>query len=304
MSRKGIDATITLLGKLDIDETKTHTISSRVSGRLDRLYVTYTGQQVRKGEYLAMVYSPELVIAQKEMIDTFGTTLEASTREKLQLLGFTAAQINRLKTTRKIQNQTTIYAPVSGIVTTKRVSEGQYVEAGEPLYTIDDTKELWLILDAYEADMGKLHPGQEVRFQINAVPEDTFSGKVATVQPALDMATRTVKVRVTLTNPSGNLKPGMLATAKIITSVQKGSQLAIPETAPLIAGERAIVYVKTKPDAFESREVILGEKTNGFYAVKSGLNPGEEIVTKGNFYIDSAMQIQGKPSLMTPEAGQ
>jgi len=315
---------IRLSGKVEYDERRLGKITAWVPGRLEKLYVDYTGVSVKKGEPLVELYSPSLYAAQEELLQARKYTLRAESvlakesakmiseaaEEKLRQLGLTDAQIDEIQNRGSATNRVMIYSPMSGVVVHKNAMEGLYVQRGTQIYAIADLTKIWVVLDAYESDLPWLQEGQRVEFQVEAVPGVTFLGNVGFVDPILNDKTRTVQVRVDIDNTEGLLKPGMFVRATVhsqLTKAADGRQpLLIPATAVLRTGERAVVYVK-KPDTeepvFEGREVVLGSRAGRNYIVVFGLNEGEEVVIKGNFKIDSAMQIAARPSMMNPEGG-
>ncbi len=364
---------VRLVGKVDYDETRLFYISAWIAGRMDRLYVDFTGIKVKKGDHLIKLYSPELLAAQEEYLQaiknlkdtktsemgilrsTAESTLKNS-REKLRLYGISEEQIQGIVKRGKPQEHMTINSPVSGTVIHKNGFEGMYVKTGDKIYTIADLSRVWLFLDAYESDIQWLHYGQKVVIEAESFPGQKFYGKIAFIDPFVNEKTRTIKLRINVDNKEEKLKPGMFVRA-IIKSVvgESGSVyekdlagkwicrmhpgiiknypakcdicgmdlirtkefgftensslkkkvLVIPKTAVLITGKRAVVYVENVNDEtgvhrYEGREIILGPRAGENYIVESGLNEGETVVTKGNFKIDSALQIQAKPSMMNP----
>ncbi len=373
VERKFVSAVVRLVGKVDYDETKLAYITAWIPGRLDRLYVDYTGVPVNKGDHMAYLYSPELISAQEELLQAIEAvknirdtelnimrkmteSILSASREKLRLWGLTAEQIAEIERTGKVQDHMTIYAPTGGIVIHKNALEGMYVKTGTRIYTIADLTQVWVKLDAYESDLEWLRYGQEVEFTTVSYPGRIFKGMISFIDPILDEKTRTVKVRVNVPNPDGMLKPGMFVKAIARSEVAAGGRimdadligkwicpmhpeiikdspgecdicqmplrktedmgyvsddpdqiqkpLVIPVSAALVTGTRAIVYVQvpdTNKPTFEGREILLGPKAGDYYLVRSGLEEGELVVVKGNFKIDSSLQILAKPSMMTPE---
>ena len=322
--RGDAQAEIRMVGKVDYDETRVGTITSWVSGRIDKLYVDYTGSHVRRGQAMAKVYSPELLTAQAELIQaaaalkrteqseneiikkTANRTLEAS-REKLRLLGLGNKQLGAIEKQGKPTDHITLSAPLSGVVIKKDVNEGMYVKTGSPIYTLADLDRVWVILEAYESDLQAIALGQKVTFSVESYPGISFQGEVAYIDPLVDNATRTVRVRLNVDNRDAKLKPGMFVRA-IAANGGGGATdsdqapLLIPASAPLITGKRALVYVQL-PDqvgVYVGREIVPGRRLGEYYQVKSGLEEGELVVTRGNFKIDSAIQLQGRPSMMNP----
>ncbi|MBU1234034.1 MAG: efflux RND transporter periplasmic adaptor subunit, partial [Proteobacteria bacterium] len=313
---------VRMVGKIDYDETRVAAISSWVNGRIDKLYVDYTGAYVRRGQAMAEVYSPELVTAQAELIQAYsalkrteqsaneiirktaGRTLEAS-REKLRLLGLGDAQLRAIEKQGEPTDHITLTAPLSGIVIKKDVNEGMYVKTGSPIYTVADLDQVWVVLEAYESDIRAIALGQQVHFTVESYPGTAFQGEVAYIDPLVNNKTRTVRIRLNVANTGAKLKPGMFVRATSSSMVAKDPGdgfLLIPASAPLVTGKRALVYVQTPKQAgvYVGREIILGQRRGDFYQVNSGLEEGELVVTRGNFKIDSAIQLQGRPSLMNP----
>ena len=236
VERKFVPVEVRMVGKIAYDETRLAHITAWVGGRLDRLFVDYTGIQVRKGDHMVELYSPELLSAQEELIqarkaveslrdsnvgivrETTEATVTAA-REKLRLWGLTAEQIRRIETTGKATDRVTIYAPVGGIVIGKDVKQGAYVQTGTRIYTIADLSRVWVLLEAYESDLSWLKYGQPVTFTAAALPGRSFAGTIAFIDPVLDARTRTVKVRVNAVNAEGLLKPNMFVKAVVSSKV-------------------------------------------------------------------------------------
>ncbi len=322
-----MDAMVKLIGQVNFDETLYRVITTRVPGRIDTLFVDYTGVKVSKGERLASLYSPDLYATQWELLnavraeqefrkgsDTFmqesAIATVASAKERVRLWGLTEEQIEGIISRGKALDHLDIISPLGGIVVHKAAMEGMYVKTGTSIYTVADLTRVWVTLNAYESDLPLLREGQELDFTVEALPGRSFSGEIIFIDPILDSKTRTVEVRVVVENRNGDLKPGMFvnaaANSKVASQADGGNPLVIPATAPMITGERAVVYVRIpnrERPTFEGRVVVLGPRVGDFYVVKSGLQEGEIVVTKGNFKIDSALQIQAKPSMMNPEGG-
>jgi len=373
VERRYVTAEVRMVGKVDYDETRLGYITAWISGRLDDLYVDYTGVEVKKGDHMVFIYSPELYSTQAELIQVLKRAREREgitsifpdvadliepARERLRLWGMTKEQIQEIEKSKKPSDHLTIYSPMSGIVIKKNRQEGDYVNIGDRIYTLADLSHVWVMLDAYESDLVWLRYGQEITFMTEAYPGEKFVGRIAFIEPVLNEKTRTVKVRVNVPNLSGKLKPEMFVHGIVRTQISTGGKvidphlagkwicpmhpeiikddtgvcdscgmplvqaeslgyvavdsnkepkpLVIPVTAALVTGTRAIVYVElpgTDEPTFEGREIVLGPRAGDYYLVRSGLKEGEIVVTNGNFKIDSAVQIQAKPSMMTPEGG-
>jgi len=373
VERKYVMHEVMMVGKVDYDETRLKYITAWVPGRLDRLYVDYTGVEVKKGDHLVYMYSEAVYAAQEELIGALRyarqrvrqtnpqdpkVDLVASAREKLRLWGLTDQQIRAIEQQKTPKDHITIYSPIGGIVIDKLRQEGDRVALGDRIYTVADLKQVWIHLDAYESDLNWIRYGQEVAFTTEAYPGEEFRGRIAFIQPVLDDKTRTVKVRVNVPNPDGRLKPEMFGHGVVHVKVAEGGRvvdaglagkwispmhpeiikdhpgtcdicgmplvraetlgflapstvgapkpLVIPVSAALVTGKRAVVYVElpgVKVPTFEGREIVLGPRAGDYYIVRSGLGEGELVVTHGNFKIDSEIQIQAKPSMMTPSGG-
>ncbi|MBI9110656.1 efflux RND transporter periplasmic adaptor subunit [Maridesulfovibrio ferrireducens] len=322
VEKRNVSVETRMVGKVDYDETRIGTITAWTGGRIDKLYIDYTGSSVRKGQAMASIYSPELLTAQAELIqavkakeslrgssmkvvkDTAMRTEKAS-REKLRLLGLSKTQIANIIKKGKAAQHMTLYSPMSGIVIKKDVVEGVYVKTGTPIYTIADLSRVWVILEAYESDLPWIKMGMLVNFTTEAYPGKSFEGKVVYIDPVVNEKTRTIRIRLEVPNRGLKLKPGMFVRGVSQVDKNAENQLVIPASAPLITGKRAVVYIAVpgKEGVYEGREIVLGPKAGDFYVVKYGLSAGEQVVTKGNFKIDSALQIIAKPSMMNPESG-
>jgi Cu(I)/Ag(I) efflux system membrane fusion protein len=324
VERRMATAEVRMSGKIEYDETRVSHITAWVPGRLDRLYVDFTGLSVKRGDRMVSIYSPQLIAAQEELLQairaadrlkdsdvdrlrrTSGQTVEA-VREKLRLWGLAPEQISDIEKRGTASDHVELRAPEGGIVVRKDAIQGQYVTTGTRIYTIADLSRVWVKLDAYESDLPMLRVGQQVRFSAQALPGQVFEGEVAFIDPVLDTATRTAKVRVNLENPDGRLKPEMFVKGVVRAEVGSGlrgkAPLVIPASAPLITGKRAVVYLEKEPGLYAGKEIVLGPRAGDFYIVEEGLEEGQRVVTKGNFKIDSAVQILAGPSMMNPEGG-
>jgi Cu(I)/Ag(I) efflux system membrane fusion protein len=240
VARRYATAELRLVGKVEYDETSLAHITAWVSGRLDRLYVDYVGIEVKKGDHLVYIYSEELYAAQEELIQAIkyrrdrsakATTLVrpidlvASAREKLRLLGLTADQIQEIEQRGSADDHITIYSPMGGIVVKKFRQQGDRVRTGDRIYTVADLKRVWVKLDAYESDLQWLRYGQKVAFTTEAYPGETFTGRIAFIDPVMDKDTRTVKVRVNVPNTDGRLKPEMFVRATVRSQVAAGGRV-------------------------------------------------------------------------------
>lgn len=301
-----LDNFIKLSGKITENEKANVVEVSYFSGRIERLNVSFTGEKVSKGQLLAIIYSPELYLAQQELISAASLkesqpNLYKAVRNKLKLWKLSDKQINEIETTGIVKDNFPLYSSVSGTVTDKLVEQGDYIKQGQPLLKINDLNTVWVNLDVYENQIELFRIGQELSIKTNAYPNEVFKGKISFIDPVIDIPTRTVKLRTVLNNTNNKFKPGMFVEGKIEGVLSNKVQLlSIPSTSVLWTGKRSVVYLKsnlTEP-VFEMREVKLGNKIGENYEVLSGLQKGDEIVTNGTFTIDAAAQIQGKKSMM------
>ncbi|ALJ03904.1 RND transporter [Pseudalgibacter alginicilyticus] len=304
--------TIKLSGKIAENEEANAVQVSYFSGRIERLNISFTGEEVRKGQLLATIYSPELYAAQQELITASSLkesqpVLYKAVRNKLKLWKLSENQINQIEETQKVKENFPVYATVSGTVTEKLVEQGDYIKQGQPLLKIANLNTVWANFDVYENQIDLFKKGQEVLVTTNAYANKEFKGKVDFIEPILNTKTRTVTLRVVLNNKNDVFKPGMFVTANIERVSRSNDEvLTIPASAVLWTGERSVVYLKTNPDqtVFEMREVVLGNQIGNEYEVLEGLFIGNEIVTNGTFTVDAAAQLQGKKSMMNKDGGK
>ncbi|MDN3723928.1 efflux RND transporter periplasmic adaptor subunit [Aequorivita sp. SDUM287046] len=300
------DNMISLSGKIKASEEESAVQASYFDGRIERLNVNYEGQEVRKGQVLATIYAPNLVAAQQELITAASLkesqpSLYKAVRNKLKLWKLSEAQINSIEESGKVRENFPIYATVSGTVSEKLASEGDYVKQGQPIVKVNNLNTVWAEFDAYESQISQFKKGQKIKVTTNAYPNKEFDATVSFIQPVLNTQTRTVTVRANLQNDKGIFKPGMFVTGKVEgKSNGMESPLTVPASAVMWTGERSLVYKKTNPNEpiFEMQEVTLGSHTGDNFTIVSGLEKGDEVVTNGTFTVDAAAQLQGKKSMM------
>lgn len=308
VSRQSPVKELRLYGKVQADERLLQNQVSHISGRIDKLLVNFTGEPVSKGQKLAVIYSPELVTAQQELLEAAKTKqsqpeIYEAAKEKLRLWMLTETQISAIEISGKVQANIDIVSNTNGIVTARRVNNGDHVGEGSVLYEISDLSRVWVLFDAYESDLLFLKKGDKIDFTIQALPGTDFSGSIMFIDPIIDPVNRVAKVRVEINNSGGKLKPEMFVTGIVKTNLSEFSdKLVIPCSAVLWTGKRSIVYVKQPGDepVFKMREIELGPMLGESYVITSGLNEGDEIVTQGAFSVDAAAQLEGKPSMMNP----
>jgi Cu(I)/Ag(I) efflux system membrane fusion protein len=298
---------VSLTGKIVINEQNLAVISANYSGRIEKLFVDFTGQAVTKGQKLATIYSPELVTAQKELMEAAkykneNPSLYNAAKGKLRLWKITENQIDNIENSGAVLTELDIYADLSGVVVKREVSKGDYVDRGRTLFEIANLSNVWVILDAYESDLSFIRKGQKITFTLISVPGKEFSATVTFIDPLINPQTRTASIRAEVVNRGLILKPEMFVKATIRSGyVGKKKSLVVPKTALLWTGKRSLVYVKVQESeypAFEMREIALGGSMGDSYIVEKGLNEGEEIVVNGVFAIDAAAQLNGNYSMM------
>jgi membrane fusion protein, copper/silver efflux system len=297
---------IRAVGTLGVDETKLVHIAARVAGRLDRLYLNFTGESVRRGAPIYAIYSPDLVSSSREYALALenlararaggdagyvesAESLVTAARARLSLWGLDRDQLDRIARTRQAEIDLIVRSPITGTVLEKKVVQGQYVTEGQDLYLLADLSNLWLSARIYEHELGGVKVGQQAVAAFSAFPGRQFHGRIRFIDPVLDPATRTVGVRIELPNRGGLLKPGMFANAEL--QVDLGRRLAIPQSAVLDTGVRQVVYVRLGPNRFAGREVRLGQTAGDLVEVVAGLAEGEQVVTSASFLIDSQSQL-------------
>lgn len=296
-----------LTGKIQADERENAAITAKFPGRIEKLYVTFTGEQVKAGQRLATIYSPELLTAQRELLEAAKSKgnfpqLYSAAKEKLKLWKLTETQIAEIEQSGSVREQFDILSDQSGVVTQRNIAVGDYVNTGSVLFNVVNLNKLWVLLDAYESDLPLLSSGNEFNFSVAGIPEEAFQARISFIDPMLNSNTRAASVRAEITNAGGKLKPEMFVKAKIQTAKKPSSAgVTIPRTALLWSGKRSVVYVKvpnSETPGFEMREVTLGNRMGENYLIESGLQAGEEIVTNGVFAIDAASQLSGQFSMM------
>jgi Cu(I)/Ag(I) efflux system membrane fusion protein len=302
-----------LYGKVQADERLLQSQVSYLPGRIEKLNVNFTGEVVRKGQLLAVIYSPDLVTAQQELLETAATkasqpALYEASKDKLRQWKLTDNQISAIESSGKVKTNFEIFANSTGIVSARRVNNGDFVSPGSVLFDIADLSQVWIQFDAYESDLPYLSKGQKVAFTIQAMPGTDFSGNITFIDPVLDPVTRVAKVRIEVGNQGGKLKPEMFATGIVKANLEAyHDKMIIPRTAVLWTGKRSVVYVKqpgTDEPLFKMTEIELGPMLGNSYVVMSGLKEGEEIVTQGAFSVDASAQLEGKPSMMNSLEGK
>ena len=299
-----------LLGKVKADERRIYSQAIHFPGRIEKLYINFTGEKVRKGQKLATVYSSELVTAQKELFEVLkdestSPALVEAARSKLKQWKFTDKQIADLEASGQVEMNVDILSDYNGYVMMRMLSEGDHFKGGQSIFKITDLSKVWVLFEAYENDLPWIKLGDELEIDLMSIPGKTFTGKVTFIDPFINPKTRVAYVRVELPNAKSELKPDMFANGVITSKLAGGEELIlVPKSSVLWTGKRAVVYVKLpnrEHTSFIYREVILGEDAGDFYIIRKGLDLGEEIASNGVFKIDASAQLAGKKSMMNPK---
>ncbi|MRT93960.1 efflux RND transporter periplasmic adaptor subunit [Ancylomarina sp. 16SWW S1-10-2] len=305
--------TINLQGKVQVDERRISELTARFGGRIEKLFVNFTGQKVRKGEKLASIYSPKLLSAQRELLEAISFKesrpgLYLAAKGKLKLWDLSNEQISAIEAKGEPQAYFDILSPISGTVSMRHVAIGDYVKEGMPLFKLVDLSKVWVMFDAYESDLPWIKLGDQVNFSLKADPGKKYSAKVTYIDPFINGKTRVAKVRIEVSNKTGILKPEMFAQAVLKSEIAENSSvIMVPKSAVLWTGKRSVVYVKVpnrESPSFLYRQVVLGPEAGSSYVIAEGLKEGEEIATNGVFKIDAAAQLIGLQSMMNPDGGE
>jgi Cu(I)/Ag(I) efflux system membrane fusion protein len=305
---------ISAVGVVSYAEPNQAKVAAWFRGRIEKLYVNYTGQEVKKGQPLFELHSPDLISAEQELILALsGTTGPASNdagsrertleavRERLHVhFGMTDEQIAEMESSKQSRMSVTFHSPIHGTVIAKEVQEGQYVDEGMVLYQLADLSRVWIYLDVYEKDVQAVKTGASVSFTSDTYPNERFHGTVTFIEPVINEETRTARVRIESNNPGGKLKPNMFVQAAI--NVPFTSSILIPTSAIMNTGKRTVVWVEVKPNVFEPRDVVIGTSSDTQTEILSGLHEGDEIAVSGGFLIDSESALQ-EPKTADPHAG-
>lgn len=332
---KTIQKTIRTVGRIEVDERRQATINTKIEGWIEKLHVDSTGRYVKKGEPLAEIFSPELLATQQEFIHTkkwagkpptkslhegrdhvgqaeapapisslkqmmekdAAATLEAA-RQRLRLWDISDQQIKQIEETGQLVRTLTLYSPVSGYITQKMAVQGMKVMPGEKLFDVADLSQVWIIADIYEYDLPAVHVGQPVTVTLSYFPDRQWSSRIDYIYPVFSADTRTAKVRLTLPNPGGRLKPQMFANVEI--RIDLGKKLTIPDSALIDTGKGKVVYVDRGDGMFEPRAIQTGIVADGAVEVLRGLKAGEKVASAANFLIDSEAQLKGVTPLPKP----
>jgi Cu(I)/Ag(I) efflux system membrane fusion protein len=312
VSTKPVRQTIRTVGRIEYDEKKLATINVKFESWIEKLHVDYVGKYVKKGDPLAEVYSPELFATQQEFINLMkwkGQSSEVkdetinkmlardsdaiveAAKQRLRLWNITDEQIKSIAESGKPARTLTIYSPVNGTVIQKTAIQGMRVMPGDKLFDIADLSTVWIISDIYEYELPTIHAGDTAKISMSYFPGKEFMAVIDYVYPVLASETRTTKVRFSIPNPGGQLKPGMFTNVEL--KVNMGKRLVVPQDAVIDTGMRQIVYVDKGEGNFEPRNVVAGIRSDGMVEILKGLKEKERVATAATFLIDSEARLKG-----------
>jgi RND family efflux transporter MFP subunit len=308
VKRQTIHKEIIAPGKVAESETGIGTISARIGGRIDKLLLNVTGESVSRGQTVALIYSPEVFTAGEEyklaienrqrlnaskepQAITEADELVRASRRRLELWGLTSQQIDEIASSSETSIEIATYSQISGIVTKRNVAEGQYIKEGDVLYTVADLSTVWVQADVFESDIPLIRNGQAVRITAPAI-SGTLRGTVNFLQPSIEPQTRTMSARIQVPNAQMRLRPGMFVQVSLDTPL-RNDVVAVPRSAVLETGKEKVVYVAKGNGVFERRSIEASAASDEYYAATKGIQPGEHVVTHGNFLIDSQTRLSG-----------
>ncbi len=299
VERRALVREIRGVGIVDTDERRVRKIQTKISGWVEQLFASFTGERVTAGTPILSIYSPELVASQREYLLALesapsdaseSSLLLDSARNRLLRFDLTPAQVRELERTREVKRAITLYAPIGGFVIWKPVYQGMYVTPEMELYTIADLDQVWIWADLTEDESSLVEPGMNAVIELASRPGKSFEAVVSYLSPVLDPATRTVRARFDASNAEGALKPGMYATVRLERPL--GVVLALPEDAVIDTGERRTVFVEIEPGRYQPRDVALGRRGGSYVEVTSGLEAGERVVVSAQFLLDSESRLR------------
>ncbi|MGD0057882.1 MAG: efflux RND transporter periplasmic adaptor subunit [Verrucomicrobiia bacterium] len=291
--------------RITADETQLYRVTVKVDGWVDKLFTATTGQFVKQGDPLLTVYSPDLLTLQNEYLTALrsgSSNLVVSARRRLSLWDISDEQIDRLDKTGVAEKMITLFAPAGGWIIERMVLPGQKITAGEPLLVIADLSTVWADADIYQSDLLYVKVGMPVELTLSSWPDKKFTGKVTFVSPTLDPESRTMKARLEIPNPELLLKPEMFATATL--SYELGEGLAIPETAVMRTGQQTYAFRDAGDGRLVPTPIVVGERSDGYYQLLSGLSAGDKVVTSANFLVDSESSMKAALESMAASSRQ
>ena len=304
VGRGSISLGVEAVGSAAYNERDAAVVQARANGFLERLYVRAPLDPVRRGQPLAELYVPEWVAAQEEFLSakriaaqdgaSFDGLVDAA-RQRMRLAGMSEEQIRLVESSASVQPRVTLTAPIGGVVAELSAREGMTVMAGAPLFRINGLSTIWINAEVPERAAAEMRPGQPVEARVAALPAVVFKGRISAILPEVNPATRTIKARVELANPGGQLVPGMFANVNF-SPAARPDVLLVPTEAVIQTGRRTLVLVAQGDGRFAPVEVEVGLDSNGRTEIRSGLRPGQKVVVSGQFLIDSEANLRAAVS--------
>lgn len=293
-----LPSALSAVGSVAWNERDIAVLQARAGGFVERLVVRAPLETVRQGQVLAELYVPDWVAAQEEFLSLrqmFGegtAALRDGARQRMRLVGMTAAQIALVERTGKAQPRLAITAPISGVISELAIREGMTVMPGSPLFRINGLSRVWVNAEVPEAMAAQVRPGTAVEAEATAFPGKVFKGRVSAILPEVDASTRTLKARVELANPDAELVPGMFATLRFASAARE-QVLLVPSEAVIRTGTRTVVFVREASGSLRSVDVTTGSDSQGQTEIRSGLVAGQQVVVSGQFLVDSEASLKG-----------
>jgi RND family efflux transporter MFP subunit len=315
VEEKNVSNELQVPGNVDVDEQRLAYVQTRFPGWIQKVFANATYQYVRKGQPLFTIYSPDLVSSEQEYLlakqnqsalakDAHGMAAQESgwllkaAEERLRQFDVPAEEIANLEQSGKVRREISINSPVSGYILERNALPNAYVQPETKLYTIADLSSVWVYANVFQSDIGRLKPGDPAKITVDAYPGRTFHGRIDQILPQVDASTRTVRVRLILSNPGLVLKPGMFVNVNIVERL--GRQLVVPSSAVLQSGTRSVAFIDHGNGNLEPRMVQTGPQIDGMIIVLNGLKPGETVVQSANFLVDSEAQLQAAMQGFSP----
>lgn len=295
LEKKRVAPTLRTVAVVQVDERREAHVHTRIPGFIDEIFVNAVGQQVKKGQLLYRLYSPELVATQQEYLaargqSEIGRKIAQAALDRLAVWGVSPRDLAALQQNGTVKRSLAVEAPASGVVIEKMAVQGIYATPDMHLYRIADLSDVWVVASLYETEIALVKVGDEVTIELPSQPGRALSAKVSYVYPDLDVATRTGRARIELKNTDGALKPGMYATVTIAKDL--GEALIVPADAVIDTGARKLVFLKRDATHFVPREVVLGPRVGDGFVVVSGVSAGDDVVVRASFLIDAESRLQ------------
>jgi hypothetical protein len=293
---------IRLLGTVLQSEEKESNIPARMNGRVEKVYVKSTGSFVKIGDPVIDLYSPKLITAGEEYLLARHSSISSKSsefkdmlnqsKERLKLWGIKKFQYEGWFKANKVPKKITIYSPSTGIVRKRNATVGKYFKEGQNFFELSDLSDVWVEIDVYEHDASLVQIAQQVELEFTSLPGHIVQGELDFISPVLSLKSRTLKVRATVSNTLGKLKPGMVASATLLVEIE-GEPLVVPRSAIIDTGKRKVVWIKVSDKKFQAKVIHTGYESDGYVEIKHGLTAGEEVVIEGNFLLDAQAQLFG-----------